>query len=33
MKKTDYEQYQEILKPYYNGADVDLDSLERMKKD
>ena len=33
MKKTDYEQYQEILKPYYNGADVDIESLEKMKKE
>jgi hypothetical protein len=33
MKKTDYEQYQEILKPYYNGVDVDIESLEKMKKE
>jgi Tfp pilus assembly protein PilO len=33
MKKTDYEQYQEILKPYFNGVDVDIESLERMKKE
>jgi hypothetical protein len=32
MKKADYEQYQEILKPYYDGMEVDLDSLEKMKK-
>ena len=33
MKRSDYEQYQEILKPYYNGADVDIESLEKMKKE
>lgn len=33
MKKKDLEQYQEMLRPLFNGQDIDVDEYERMKKE
>lgn len=29
MKRSDYEQYQEFLKPFYGGQDIDIENVDR----
>ena len=32
MKKSDYEQYQEILKPMFGGEEVEIENIDRQKR-
>jgi hypothetical protein len=32
MKRSDYEQYQEFLKPFFGGEDIDIENVDRLKR-
>ena len=33
MKRSDYEQYQEFLKPFFDGQDIDIENVDRLKRE
>ena len=33
MKRSDYEQYQEFLKPFFDGQDIDIENVDRQKRE
>ena len=33
MKRSDYEQYQEFLKPFFGGEDIDIENVDRQKRE